>query len=158
MTISTVNPPVTWVRQTIERHILNLYQADGVTLRPSSEWPGMYTLPTGVSIPAVFAVGAAMVPSDWKITGIECTIDDVPLEIESPGTASGLVQFERWGVRFTNYGTTSGTTMPTSMLDIRRRLARAFPRDRATYMPRTEATYEALTAQITGAVLNPPIP
>lgn len=158
MTISTLYPPVTWLRQTIERHILNLYEADGTTLRPKTQWPGKYVLPTGVSIPAVYVVGAAMVPSSWRIEGIECTLDDVPFEIESPGSAGGLVQFERWGVRFTNYGTKEGTSMPVSMLDIRRRLARAFPRDRATYMPRTESTYEAITAQISGAVLNPPIP
>jgi hypothetical protein len=48
--------------------------------------------------------------------------------------------------------------MATSMLDIRRRLARAFPKDQATYLARTEATYEALTVSILGAVLNPPIP
>ena len=158
MTLTTVNPPVTWLRQTLERHILSLYEADGTTLRPTAQWPGTYTLPTGAVIPAVYVVGSAMVPSTWRIEGIECTIDEVPSEIDSPGSVGGLVQFERWGVRFTNYGTNSGTLMPLSMLDIRRRLARAFPRDRTTYMPRTESTYEAITAQISGAVLNPPIP
>ena len=48
--------------------------------------------------------------------------------------------------------------MGTTLLDISRRLARAFPRDNVTYMSRTEATYEALTVSILGAVLNPPIP
>lgn len=158
MTISTTFPPVTLLRRTIERHILNLYEVDGTTLRPSAQWPGSYTLPSAVKIPAVFVVGAAMVPSDWRISGIETTLDDVPSEIDSPGTASGLLQFEKWGIRFTNYGTKDGTEMPVSMLEIRRRLARAFPRDRVTYMPRTESTYEAITAQISGAVLNPPIP
>jgi len=154
----TAYPPVTLLRRTIERHILNLYEADGTTLRAQAQWPGFYTLPTGARIPAVYVVGASMVPAAWKVTGIECTLEDVPQEIESPGSSSGLVQFERWGLRFTNYGTTEGTVMPTSMLDIRRRLARAFPRDRVTYMPRTESTYEAITAQISGAILNPPIP
>lgn len=156
--ISTTFPPVTLVRNAIERYILNLYENDGMTLRPLAQWPGRYIPSTGDSIPAVYVVGASMVPSQWLIEGIECTIDDVPSDIQTTGSSSGLVQFERWAVRFTNYGTKSGTLMPTSMLEIRRRLARTFPQDRVTYMPRTEATYEAITAQISGAVLTPPIP
>lgn len=157
MTISTSCPPVTDLRLTIERHILDLYQADGATLKPYKAWPGYYTLPNRTRIPAVYVVGASMVPSTWAITGIECTIDDVP-EIVSPGSIGAIVSFETWPVRFTNYGTKEGTRMPVSMLDIARRLARAFPRDQVTHMSRTEATYEALTARIRGAVLNPPIP
>jgi hypothetical protein len=48
--------------------------------------------------------------------------------------------------------------MPTSLRDIARRLAQAFPRARTTPMPRTEVTYEALTAYIRETFLNPPIP
>lgn len=157
MTISTACPHVRDVRTTIERHILDLYESDGVTLRPEADWPGYYSLPNGTRIPAVYVVGEAMVPSDWVVTGIECTITDVP-EIDSPVSVGAVVSFERWPVRFTNYGTNKGTRMPVSLLNISRRLARAFPRDRATHSPRTEATYEALTVSITGAVLNPPIP
>lgn len=155
MTISTAFPPVTALRTTLERHILDLYEADGSTLKPQSQWPGTYTLPKGNRIPAVFVAGEAMVPSTWEITGIECVIDEVPGDITSPG---GLISYERWNVRFTNYGTKQGTRLATSMLDIRRRLARAFPRDRFTYMNRTEVTYEAITGSILGPVLNPPIP
>lgn len=155
MTTSTACPPAKALRWTIERHILDLYEADGSTLKPQAHWPGYYTLPDASRIPAVFVAGKDMVPSQWEITGIECVIDEVPGDITSPG---GCVQFERWNARFTNYGTKQGTRLATSMLDIRRRLARAFPRDRATYMARTEATYEAITVSILGPVLNPPIP
>lgn len=157
MTLPGTYPPITALRTTIERHILDLYEADGTTLKPQSAWPGFYALPDGSRIPAVYVVGASMVPSNWAITGIETTIEDVP-EIVSPGSISGLVSFESWTIRFTNYGTKEGTRMPVSMLDIRRRLARAFPLDQVTYMARTEATFEATTARIRGAVLNPPIP
>lgn len=151
------HPSVLELRRTIERHVLGLYESDGVTLRARSNWPGTYTLPNGTYIPAVYVVGASMVPSNWTISGIETTIDDVP-EVGGPVTASGLVTIETWPVRFTNYGTREGTQMPLSMLDIRRRLARAFPGDQATYMSRTEATFEALTARLRVAVLNTPIP
>jgi hypothetical protein len=157
MTISTACPAVLHLRTTIERHILDLYEANGTTLRPEANWPGYYTMPAGDRVPAVYVVGESQVPSDWVVTGIECTITDVP-EIVSPGSIGAIVSFERWPVRFTNFGNRKGTRMPTSLLDINRRLARTFPRDSATYMPRTEATYEALTVSIFGAVLNPPIP
>ena len=157
MTISTSCPQVRSLRTTIERYVLDLYEVDGITLRPETSWPGYYTMPNGVRIPAVYVVGEAMVPSDWVVTGIECTLTDVP-EIVSPGSVGAIVSFERWSVRFTNYGTRKGTRMPTTLLDISRRLARIFPRDSATHTPRTEATYEALTVSILGPVLNPPIP
>jgi hypothetical protein len=157
MTISTSCPPVTALRSTLERHVLDLFEANGTTLKPYTAWPGYYSLPDKSRIPAVYVVGASMVPSNWNISGIECTIEDVP-EITSPGSVGGVISFESWSVRFTNYGTKEGTRITTSLLDISRRLARAFPRDQVTYMARTEATFEALTARIRGVVMNPPIP
>ena len=157
MTIPTQCPPVTALRSTLERYILDLFEADGSTLKPYTQWPGYYTLPDNTRIPAVFVVGKNMVPSNWNITGIECTIGDVP-EIPQTSSVGCVISMETWQVRFTNYGAAEGTTMPISMLDIRRRIARAFPRDRATYMQRTEATFEALTVSILGPTINPPIP
>lgn len=157
MTISTVCPPVTWVRRSIEQHILDLYEVNGTTLRPPNTWPGAYQLPNGSSIPAVFVVGPDMVPSDWVVNGIETTIDAVP-EIASLGGRSGLISIETWSIRFTNYGTEKSTQRTTTLLDIRRRLARAFPEDDVVYMAPTETTFEAITARIGGAVINPPIP
>ena len=155
--ISTSCPPVTALRSTLERHVLDLFEANGTTLKPYTAWPGYYSLPDKSRIPAVYVVGASMVPSNWNISGIECTIEDVP-EITSPGSVGGVISFESWSVRFTNYGIKEGTRITTSLLDISRRLARAFPRDQVTYMARTEATFEALTARIRGVVMNPPIP
>lgn len=153
---ATTWQPVTVLRRAIETHILDLYDTNG-SLKPQSQWPGVYHLSDGSSIPAVYVVGPSMVPSDWNIEGIEATIQAVP-EYSSPGSLNGVLSMETWTVRFTNYGTREGTEMPTTMLEIVRRLARAFPRDRVSYLPRTDATYEAATARIRGAVLNPPIP
>ena len=147
MTISTACPPVTDLRYTLERHILDLYESDGSTLKSSAQWPGFYTLPGGATTPAVFVAGVENVPSTWRISGIECVIDSVP-EIKNRSSMSGIVSFEGWKVRFTNYGTDDGTTMPISLLDINRRLARAFPADRTTYMARTEVTFESASAAL----------
>ena len=153
---STTCPPVTWLRTTIETHILDLYNTDG-TLKAPADWPGRYILPDNSHIPAVYVVGSRMVPSDWNIDGIECVIEEVP-EITSPGSMSGVVSYERWSVRFTNYGYLEGTRMPGSLLAISRRLSRAFPSDDAVYTARTEATFESLTVKILGPTINPPIP
>jgi hypothetical protein len=157
MTISTACPPVTWIRRSIEQHILDLYEADGTTLRPEVNWPGTYSLPSGSRIPAVFVVGPDMVPKDWVITGIETTLDAVPESDDKP-SYGGVVSIESWAVRFTNYGTDKSATPTATLLDIRRRLTRVFPGDRVTYMAPTEATFEAITVRLRGAVLFPPIP
>jgi hypothetical protein len=154
--MTTTWQPVTTLRRAIETHILDLYDPTGA-LRPEAAWPGVYSLPDGSRVPAVYVVGPSMVPSNWTITGIETTIEAVP-EIDSPGSVGCVISMETWTVRFINYGTREGTAMPVTLRDICQRLARAFPRDRVTYMARTEATYEAATARIRGAVLNPPIP
>ncbi len=154
--MTTTWQPVTSLRRTLETHILELYDAGG-NLRPEATWPGVYQLPDGSRIPAVYVSGASMVPSSWTIKGIETVIDDLP-SYTTPGSVGGVLSIEEWTVRFTNYGNRSGTQMPTTLRDISRRLARAFPRARTTPMPRTEATYEALTAYIRETFLNPPIP
>jgi len=157
MSTQAVYPTIRDLRTTIELHILDLFESDRVTLKDSSEWPGYYTLPNTDKVPAVFVAGQDMVPSDWETNGIECVIEDVP-EITVPGSFGGVVTYETWSVRFTNYGSSQGTRMTSSLREISRRLIRAFPRDQVTYMARTEATFEALTARIKGAVLNPPNP
>jgi hypothetical protein len=151
-------PPITWLRKSIETHILDLYEADGVTLRPWQSWPGFYTLPNKTRIPAVYVVGEQIVPRDWEITGIECTINDVPEDIEAIAIINGVVSNESWLVRFTQYGSKQGTEPPLRLLDVRRRLTRAFPRDRVEYQPRTPVSFESCTAHVRGAYLNPPIP
>ena len=132
---STTCPPVTWLRRSLEEHILNIRNSDN-TLKPESEWAGKYGLPDGSNIPAVYVVGESMVPSEWNINGVEMTIEDVP-EIDNPGSMSGVVSFERWRVRFTNYGWEESTDMVINLRDIARRLARTFPRDPVQYMART---------------------
>lgn len=157
MSISTHCPAVTSLRSTLERYILDLFVGDSSTLKPYTQWPGYYTLPNGTRIPAVYVVGENMVPSSWKITGIECTIEDVP-EIPRSFSVGTIVSMETWSVSFTNYGTNNGTKMPLSMLDIRRRVARVFPADEAVYLARTEVTFESLKVRILGPTLNPLFP
>jgi hypothetical protein len=153
---TTTWQPVTALRRTLEVHVLGTHDAAG-NLNPEATWPGVYLLPDGSRTPAVYVTGESMVPSNWTVQGIETTIDDLP-SYTTPGSVGGVLSTEEWTIRFTNYGNRSGTEMTTTLRDISRRLARAFPRARTTPMPRTEATYEALTAYIRETFLNPPIP
>lgn len=157
MAISTTCPSPRDLRHTIERHILDLYEVDGSTLKSETTWPGTYTLPNGIRTPAVYVIGTSTVPSSWNITGIECIIDEVP-EVEAGGSISGVLVFETWKVRFTNYGKRKSTKMIVSMRDIVRRLIRTFPSASIVPMSRTEETFEAITARITEPSIHPPIP
>ena len=91
MTVSTTCPPITWLRNTLEVHILDIRNPD-LTLKPQNLWPGRYELPDGSHIPATYVIGQDMVPSEWNINGIEMTIEDVP-EIDNPGSMSGVVSW-----------------------------------------------------------------
>ena len=62
MTISTAYPSVTELRTTIERHILDLYEVNGTTLKAYTTRPGYYSLPDNSRVPAVYVTGASMVP------------------------------------------------------------------------------------------------
>lgn len=157
MAVSTLCQPVTLVRKDVETLLLDLYLPNTTTLKPYTDWPGYYTLPDASRIPAVFVVGASQVPSDWVVTGIETTINDVPL-IRDLGTKGALVSEETWTVQCINYGNRKSTQVPISLLDIHRRFVRAFPGDPVSHAPRTEVTFESLTMQIRSAVINPPIP
>lgn len=151
--MTTTWQPTAVIRRSIEAHVLDLYDAGG-NLRPEADWPGVYTLPNGTRIPAVFVIGQRMVPSKWKIEGIETTINDLPTYRSSGGATS----VEEWTVQFVNYGNRSGTEMAQSLRAISQKLARAFPQDRTSSQPRTEATHEAITAYIRGTFVNPLIP
>ena len=62
-------PPPSWLRTTIQGHILDLYETDGQTLRNEMEWPGRYLMPDGSLIPAVVAslTGLRMAASRWLV-------------------------------------------------------------------------------------------
>lgn len=140
------------LRLTIEQKILNLYEVNGITLRAVEEWPGYYTTQANDVIPAVWVAGERMVPKTYKISGIECVIEDVPKTRNLPYTGS-IISVERWPVKFTNYGYKNGTTMENTLYLIQRRLISCFPADEIEHNSRTELTYETLTIRISSTAL-----
>lgn len=151
----TTFPTATHIRRPIEDLVLQIRDPNTGQLEPEAQWLGTYTLPNGSKIPAVFVAGAQQVPSDWNIEGIECVIQDVPRVSPIPTVLNGAVLRETWTVRFTNYGLQKATVMPTTLLDLSRRLGRLFPQVQPEYQYRTSATFESLIATITIHNLQP---
>lgn len=154
--MSHLNCAVLDLRLTIEKHVLNLYLPNSTTLRPQDEWPGFYTTKEGRIIPAVWVSGERMVPKTYKISGIECVIEDVPKTRNTPYTGS-IISVERWPVRFTNYGYKNGTVMGQTLRQIQHNLSKCFPADEPEHNSRTELTYESLTIRISSTSLLFPI-
>jgi hypothetical protein len=158
VSFSDTCPTAKSIRGLIEKYILEIYESDGVTLKPFSSWPGYYTLPNASRIPAVFVVGKAQVPSTWNIVGIECTISEVPKDggrIPLRGQVGGI---EIWKAQFVNYGNSEGTTFPLDMLTIQRRMKRLFRTVSLEHNDRSEVAFEALTALIRRSIFNPRLP
>lgn len=143
-------------RDLIENVILEIYEND--VLKPYTDWPGYYTLPTATIIPAVYVVGKAQVPSTWKVTGIETIISEVPT-VGNPILMRGQTgTVEAWKVQFINYGNAEGTTFPLDMLTIQRRMVRLFRTVSLEHTDRSEIAFEALTARIRRSHFNTRLP
>lgn len=158
MSFSDTCPSGLDVRNLIENVILQLYEVDGVTLKTYTNWPGYYTLPSAVRIPAVFVVGKNQVPSAWNPTGIECTISEVPKVDRTIPMRGQVGAVEVWKVQFTNYGNGEGTTFPLDMLTIQRRMVRLFRTVSLEHSDRSDLTFEALTARIRRSTFNSRLP
>ena len=54
---------------------------------------GNYTLPNSSQIPALWVRGSQQIPKDWKVSGTECVIDEVP-ETEFSNDVPGSLSAE----------------------------------------------------------------
>lgn len=145
------------LRQAIERYVLQIYESDGVTLKPYTEWPGYYTLKSGARIPCVFVTGTKLVEKSWNPTGVECLIEEVPEQEKLKSYGGGIFR-ETWLVKFTNYGAVEGTQIPDTLFTIQRRLGDLFGACTLRHKPRSSVTFELLTARIRATSIRPPLP
>jgi hypothetical protein len=90
-------PSSVWLREPIEAYVLKIRDPNTNQLKPPADWVGTYTLPGGQKIPAVYVVGANMVPSDWIIEGIECAINEVPEIAPIASTINGVIDSQSIG-------------------------------------------------------------
>lgn len=105
---------------------------------------GTYTLPNGTTRPAVFVVGRQRVPADWKVSGAELTIQEVP-EYENRDMVGDVMLVKIWPVRVINYSPFgAGSTLD----EFQRRLLRTWPDCSPVYQPATDVSYEQLDVRI----------
>ena len=96
---------------------------------------GTYTLPNASTLPAVYVVGRQSVPSEWKVKGLEVTIEEFPSV--SPRAMVGKVQNNKqWAVVIVDY-----TTNSSALSQAAERMARRFPDAQFSFRPETDVVY-----------------
>ena len=96
---------------------------------------GTYTLPNNSTLPAIYVVGRQSVPSEWKVKGLEVTIEEFPSV--SPRAMVGKVQNNKqWTVVLVDY-----TTNSSALSQAAERMARRFPDAQFSFRPETDVVY-----------------
>lgn len=96
---------------------------------------GCYTLPDGAQIPAVYVVGRQGVPKEWKVKGLEVTIEEFPEIV--PRSMVGKVQNrQQWTIMLVDY-----TSNSSALHEAANRLARRFPDAQFSFRPEGDITY-----------------
>jgi ribonucleotide monophosphatase NagD (HAD superfamily) len=96
---------------------------------------GTYTLPNASTLPAVYVVGRQSVPSEWKVKGLEVTIEEFPSV--NPRAMVGKVQNNKqWTVVLVDY-----TTNSSALSQAAERMARRFPDAQFSFRPETDVVY-----------------
>jgi hypothetical protein len=96
---------------------------------------GTYTLPNGSTLPAVYVVGRQSVPNEWKVKGLEVTIEE--FASVSPRAMVGKVQNNKqWTVVLVDYTTTSNALQNAAT-----RIARRFPDAQFSFRPESDVVY-----------------
>lgn len=96
---------------------------------------GTYTLPNGSTLPAVYVVGRQGVPAEWKVKGLEVTIEEFPLV--NPRAMVGKVQNnQQWTVVLVDY-----TPSSAALHSAAQRIARRFPDAQLSFRPETDIVY-----------------
>jgi ribonucleotide monophosphatase NagD (HAD superfamily) len=104
-------------------------------LSASPNLVGSYTLPNGSSIPAIYTVGRQGVPTEFKATGLEVTIEEFPRLNPRPGVGS-FQQRKEWTLVLVDYDTSSN-----KLSEAAQRISSRFPDARFSFMPESDVVY-----------------
>jgi hypothetical protein len=96
---------------------------------------GSYTLPDGTKIPAVYVVGRQGVPGEWKVTGLEVSIQEFPRLNPRPGVGT-FQQRKEWTVVLVDYDTSSDKLNQAAS-----RISRVWPDARFSFLPESDIVY-----------------
>ncbi len=104
---------------------------------------GNYTLPNSSQIPALWVRGSQQIPKDWKVSGTECVIDEVPETRNSPSMSQEVILVKLWNVTLTSYDTS------VTLDNLRLLLFQAFPDvETSVFTPQTDISFETLKITI----------
>ena len=104
---------------------------------------GTYTLPNSSQIPALWVRGSQQIPKDWKVSGTECVIDEVPETRNSPTMSQAVFLLKLWNVTLTSYDTS------VTLDNLRLLLFQAFPDvETSVFTPQTDISFETLKITI----------
>jgi len=133
-------------------NISQLREVVSELLSASPNLIGTYTLPNNSTIPAVYVVGRQSVPNEWKVKGLEVTIEEFPSV--SPRAMVGKVQNnEQWTVVLVDY-----TTNSTALHSAAERMARRFPDAQFSFRPESDVVYGQYRIRIPDTQLLPLYP
>lgn len=97
---------------------------------------GIYTLPNGSTVPALYVDGRYGVPKDWKVDGLEASMRQYPSRRSRP--LMGMVEMRKaWEVKLSQYSPSS-----ESMDDAVDRILRHFPDTSLTGFPSSDREYQ----------------
>jgi hypothetical protein len=96
---------------------------------------GSYVLPDGTSIAAVYVTGQQGVPREWKVTGLEVSIQEFPRLNPRPGVGT-FQQRKEWTVVLIDYDTSSDKLSKAAD-----RISRVWPDARFSFLPETDILY-----------------
>ena len=104
---------------------------------------GNYTLPNSSQIPALWVRGSQQIPKDWKVSGTECVIDEVPETRNSPTMSQAVFLLKLWNVTLTSYDTS------VTLDNLRLLLFQACPDvETSVFTPQTDISFETLKITI----------
>jgi hypothetical protein len=96
---------------------------------------GSYVLPTGAKIPAVYVTGRQGVPGEWKVEGLEMSIQEFPRLNPRAGVGT-YQQRKEWQVILVDYDTAS-----TKLGEAAERISARFPDARFSFTPESDVVY-----------------
>lgn len=116
-------------------NIAQLRDAITTLLSASPNLIGSYTFPDGTTVPAIYVTGRQGVPSEWKVSGLEVTIEEFPRLSPRAGVGT-FQQRKEWTVVMVSYSTSSD-----ALLEAGNRMSSRFPDARFSFMPDSDIVY-----------------
>jgi hypothetical protein len=104
-------------------------------LAASPNLVGVFTLPDTSTIPAIYVVGRQGVPTEFKVSGLEVTIEEFPRLNPRAGVGT-FQQRKEWTLVLVDYDTNS-----KKLNEAAQRLSSRFPDARFSFMPESDVVY-----------------